>query len=99
VLLEVILLALGKEISIFAILFVYLAARFLANILFIIPSGAGTVELFLSVGLILFGMPASNAVIAALTFRFISFYLPLTVGSFIYFWTKLGFALDKKRQK
>jgi|GEM_PF-3054446 len=99
VLLAVILLAFGKAISIFALFLVYLAARFLANILFVFPSGVGAVELFLSLGLILFGVSASTAVIAALTFRFISFYLPLSIGSLAYFWIKLSWVLDPREQK
>jgi uncharacterized protein (TIRG00374 family) len=59
----------------------------LANLIPLLPGGAGTVEGAMTASLVAFGVPAGPALAAALTYRLIAFWLPTLVE--LAAWTRL----------
>jgi uncharacterized protein (TIRG00374 family) len=73
------ILGFGYHPHLSIIIFAYAVSKILSLLSFI-PGGLGVMEASLSLILIGFGVPASNALAGVLIFRLISFWLPVPIG-------------------
>lgn len=77
--------AFGGQAGFFAVAAVYMAGAAVGSAT-PIPGGVGTVELALTVGLTAIGLTSGLAASAALTFRFLTFWLPVIPGWLAFRW-------------
>ena len=84
-----ILLAFGKAVSPIDLLVAYGLANIMAAIP-ITPGGLGVVELTLSGALAGFGVPASIAYLAVISWRLVNFWLPIPLGGLSYLSLRLA---------